>query len=165
MKTQTSKKHGQAHKKARLTDGLRSTAPLGLLPSCLRGVAATLICCVVLLFAASAIVYSLNDPNRYVIPAALTILYVSCFLGGLVSAKCNKGGALVCGLAVAGMVLLPMLAISPLLDPSLSSEHSLPLAVGLRGIAVVFSVLGAFAGSGERKKTKNKFQKSRHGKN
>lgn len=154
MNSKTSKKQGRAQNRNRLTGAIKSAAPRGILPSSLRGLAAALICCAVLMLIVSAIVYSTADPNRYVTPAALTVLYISCFCGGLISAKLNRGAALVCGTLVSVMLLILLFGASLLLDPTLSAEHSLPLAIGLRGIAIAISILGAFIGAGERKKKK-----------
>ena len=156
MKSKTLKNQGHARQKSRLTDGIRSPVSLGLLPSCLRGLAAALICCTALLLIASGIVYSLDDPNRYVIPASLTVLYLSCFFGGFVSTRYNRGGALVCGLLVSVTLLILLLAASLLLPPSLSAEHKLPLSLGLRGLAIAFSIAGSLMSTGQKKKRSGK---------
>ena len=159
MTSKTSKKQGRVQRRPGLTGAIKSAAPRGILPSSLRGLAAALICCAALMFVASAIVYSTADPNRYVTPASLTVLYISCFCGGLVAAKCNRGAALVCGTLVSVMLLTLLFVASFLLDPSLSAEHSLPLAIGLRGIAIALSILGALVGGGEKKKKKQNRKK------
>lgn len=160
MNSKISKKQGRARGHSGLTDTVKSVGPRGILPSSLRGLAAALVCGVILLFVAAAIVYSTNDPNRYVVPTALTVLYISCFVGGFVATKCNQGAALICGGLTAMLLLILLFVASLPLSPSLSAEHSIPLSVGLRGIAVVFSLMGALAGSKEKKKSRKTHKKS-----
>ena len=142
-----------------LTASIKTATPRGLLMSTLIGLATAFTAGCALLFAASAIVYSTSDPARYVIPASLTVLYSSCFLGGAVCSVSYKKAPLVCGLTVP-LLFLPLLFIGSLfLSPTLSAEHALPLSVGLRGIGVIFSILGALVGT-QNKKTKHKKRKS-----
>jgi putative membrane protein (TIGR04086 family) len=153
MKTHSSQSQGRSHTKA-FTAGIKSAAPRGLLPSCIRGLAAALLCLAIALPLTAGIVYSLSDPNRFVIPAALTALYVGCFFGGLIGARYNRGAPLVCGVLVSGMLLLVLFAASLILDPSLSADRPLSLSVGLRGIAVIMAILGALMGTKEKKRKK-----------
>lgn len=157
MNSRLSKRKGHASTRAGFTDKLRVVGPRGILASSLRGLAAALICCVSLLFIVSAAVYSTSDPNRFVTPAALSVLYISALLGGFTAARLNRGSALLCGLLTGSLFLAVLLLLSFLMRASLSAEHSVVRALGLRGIAVGISILGAGIGvSNKKKKTKRR---------
>ncbi len=100
----------------------------------------------------AAAFYATADPNRFISPAAISILFISSLLGGFVSSKKNKGSALLCGLIYAGMLLVLILTVSLFFNTNLSAEYSLPTSFGLRGIAAALSVLGAFIGIGQKKR-------------
>ena len=44
-------------------------------------------------------------------------------------------------------------------SPSLSADFGIPMSLGLRGIAMVVSLIGAFLGAGEKKSKKRKIKK------
>lgn len=139
-----------------LTGSIKASAPRGILSSSLRGLAAALVLGLVLLIAISAIVYSTDDPTRFVMPAALTVLYISSFFGGLIAAKINRGSALLCG-GLTSLMLLSLLFVASLcVSPSLSADFGIPMSLGLRGIAMAVSLIGAFLGAGEKKSKKRK---------
>lgn len=145
----------KSNPRSRLTGDIQSPPSYGLLSSILRGLLASLIGCLALLLLTSFVVYTTADPNRYVIPASLTVLYTGCFLGGLVCSVSYKKAPLICGLAVSALFLLLLFCLSFFISPTLSAEHSLPLSIGLRGIAILISVLGALLGA-KKKRRKNK---------
>ena len=139
-----------------LTGSIKASAPRGILSSSLRGLAAALVLGLVLLIAISAIVYSTDDPTRFVMPAALTVLYICSFFGGLIAAKINRGSALLCG-GLTSLMLLSLLFVASLcVSPSLSADFGIPMSLGLRGIAMAVSLIGAFLGAGEKKSKKRK---------
>ena len=139
-----------------LTGSIKASAPQSILSSSLRGLAAALVLGLVLLIVISAIVYSTDDPTRFVMPAALTVLYISSFLGGLIAAKINRGSALLCG-GLTSLMLLSLLFVASLcVSPSLSADFGIPMSLGLRGIAMAVSLIGAFLGAGEKKSKKRK---------
>jgi len=155
MKSKTQKRTDRTG----LTGSIRSSAPRGILSSSLRGLAASLIFGILLLIATSAIVYATDDPTRFVLPTALTVLYISSFLGGLVSARSNRGSALLCGGLTSLMLLSLLFAASLCVSPALSADFGLPMSFGLRGIAMAASLVGAFLGVGEKKSKKRKNKK------
>ena len=139
-----------------LTGSIKASAPQSILSSSLRGLAAALVLGLVLLIAISAIVYSTDDPTRFVMPAALTVLYISSFFGGLIAAKINRGSALLCG-GLTSLMLLSLLFVASLcVSPSLSADFGIPMSLGLRGIAMAVSLIGARLGAGEKKSKKRK---------
>ncbi len=107
----------------------------------------------------AAAFYATADPNRFIAPAAISILLISSLLGGFLSAKKNKGSALLCGLLYAGMMLVLTLGASLFFDAALSADYSLPMSIGLRGIAAALSVLGAWIGMGQKKKPTHKHKR------
>ena len=134
---------------------LPSVGSSGIFRSTLRGYALSLVIGGALTLVLSALVYSLADPNRYLTPVAFCILYISALFGGFLSARFNRGSALLCGLLNAALLLVTMLAVSLLFDGSYSADHSPGLSVGLRGVAALLSVLGAGIGA-HKKQTKRK---------
>lgn len=157
MNSRATKKPGRASDNKRLTGAIKSTAPRGLLSSSLRGFAVAVLCGIALLFVAALAVYSFADPNRYITPTALSVLFISSLLGGFAAAKINRGSALLCGLITASFFLAALFLLSLFMDTSLSAGYNLALSLGLRGIAIGTSVLGAYIGvSNKKKKTKRR---------
>ena len=159
MTSKTIKNQGRTGRK-KLTETIKTPATHGILHATLLGAAFSLASCLILLFVVSAVLYRCADPNRYVIPAALCILYFSCFLGGLTGARSNhRQGALLCGVAVSSLLYLILFAFSLLFAPTLSQEYSLPLSFGIRGIGMGVAILGALMGSRNKSTNKNKKRK------
>ena len=127
----------------------------GILHSTLHGYLLSLAIGAAMTVLLSALVYSLDDPNRYLAPVAFCILYVVALFGGFLSAKFNRGSALLCGLLNAALLLLTMLAASLLFDGRYSADRSVGLSVGLRGLAALISVVGAMIGT-HKKEIKRK---------
>ena len=119
----------------------------GILRSTLRGFLVSLAIGAALTLILSVVVYSLADPNRYITPVSFCILYVTSLFGGFFSSRFNRGSALLCGLLNAAMLLAAMLVVSLLFSGKYSADHSPALAVGLRGVAALLSVLGAMIGT------------------
>ncbi len=155
MDAKYSRKNGHARSMERSKDSslkktMKNTALSFLLMTGLSILATVLI---------AAAFYTTADPNRFISPAAISVLFASSLLGGFLSAKKNKGSALLCGLIYAGMLLALTFATSLFFDTTLSAEYSIPTSIGLRGIAVALSVLGAFIGIGQKKKKVNKHKR------
>lgn len=136
-----------------------NTKPHGILRNTLRGYWISLAIGSVLTLILSAVVYSLADPNRYITPVAFCILYISALLGGFLSAKFNGGSALLCGGLYAVMMLVTMFLVSLFFDGSYSADRSLPLAVGLRGVAAGLSIAGAMIGAHKPRTAKKRKSK------
>lgn len=141
----------------RFTRDIPKAKSYGVLPSSLRGLGVCFLSAIILLFAVSAFVYSLPDPNRYIAPAALIVLYVSAMIGGCAAVKINGGSALLCGLATGGMFAASLFALSLFMNDALSVDRGVALSVGLRAVIVATAVLGAYAGvQNKRKKPKKR---------
>ena len=128
----------------------------GILQSTLRGYLTSLAIGVAMTLIFSAAIYSLADPNRYILPVSFCTLYISSLLGGFFSAKFNQGSALLCGLLYAAMLLVSMLLVSLLLNGNYSADRPLGLSVGLRGISLMLSVLGAMIATHKSPQKKRK---------
>ena len=152
MNSRLSKRKGRASEGREWTGKLKSRAPRGILSCSLYGFGISLLIGICLLFAVSAVIYSTDDPNRFVAPAALSVLYISALLGGFFAAKLNRGSALLCGLLTAVMLLALLFLLSLFVDPSLTEDKSLVAALGERGIAIGISCLGSAIGVSNKKK-------------
>ncbi len=152
MNPKLAKKNGHA----RLTDRIPKNAPRNLFKnvaiSFLLTMGITLLCILLL----SAAFYATADPNRYIAPLSMSLLFISSLLGGFLAVKRHNGSALLCGLLFAVMMLALTLSVSLFFDLSLSADRSLPMEFGLRGIAAALSILGAFIGATEKKKKPRK---------
>lgn len=118
-------------------------------PSLARGVLTGLAVCVlgasVLLFLVSAAVYSTPDPGSLALPAALALLYISAFAGGLTASFKNRGEPVACGLLTGGGFFLILIMLSFLL-PGGSSGLGFWMSAGLHLLSVAFAILGGMAG-------------------
>ena len=152
MNSRLSKRKGRASEGREWTGKLKSRAPRGILSCSLYGFGISLLIGICLLFAVSAVIYSTDDPHRFVAPAALSVLYISALLGGFFAAKLNRGSALLCGLLTAVMLLALLFLLSLFVDPSLTEDKSLVAALGERGIAIGISCLGSAIGVSNKKK-------------
>ncbi len=148
MNAKPSRKNGHARFAGKIPKSAAGKLFQNVAKSFLIVTGATLLLTVLL----SLALYATADPNRYIAPMSLSILFISSLLGGFVSVKQNKSSALLCGLVYGGMLLVLTLVVSLFFDNSYSSEYSLIMSIGLRGIAVALSILGAFIGSGRKKK-------------
>ena len=137
------------------TRNIKPAPSRGLVSSLAVGLVTSLICCLVLLIAVSIALYQTTDPDRLIRPSALTVLYCSSFIGGLVGARRYGKAPLICGTAVAVSFLLVTFLFSLLLSPTASFDYNLPVSLALRGMAIVFSVLGAFASTKTKKRRSN----------
>jgi putative membrane protein (TIGR04086 family) len=139
-----------------LSDSFPKTSAKGILPSVVRaylisigiGTGMTLVC--------SAMLYSLSDPTRFITPTAFCILYISALLGGFLSAKFNRGSALLCGALYTIFMLGTMTLVSLLFGGDHSADHSLASAVGFRAIAMAMAIVGAMIGSHQKPKKRKK---------
>ncbi len=106
-----------------------------------KGFAVSVIAAAVLIFVVSAVAYSAGDPDSVIRPLALAALYISCAVGGIVSARLSGEHGAVAALvsAAAGLMLLicviflsfiPTAAPDRALSPALSvALHALIVAV------------------------------------
>ena len=152
MNSRLSKRKGRASEGQAWTGKLKSRAPRGILSCSLCGFGIAIAVGICLLLALSAVIYSTNDPTRFVSPASLSVLYISSLFGGFSAARLNRGSALLCGLLSSCMLLAILFLTSLFVEPSPEVDTSLVAAIGQRGIAVGISVLGAAIGVSNQKK-------------
>jgi putative membrane protein (TIGR04086 family) len=120
---------------------------LTALKSGLFGVGATFCTGLVLITTATAIAYANPDPSFLSPILALAALMISSFVGGFVSTKISKESPLLCGAVTGSMTALISLALSLMLFFLPTSNLVFWQSLLLHGIALGFSVLGAFAGN------------------
>lgn len=154
MKDKVSQKNHGVLRRTVGNELLSSRFKRGILPCSALGLLVAVIIGVLLAILISWIICHTDDPARYVTPAALTTLYVAAFIGGVTSTLLNKKSALLCGLAVGGMLVAVMFAVSLPINESFSENHDVISAIALRAAVPISSTLGAFVGV--TKKTSNK---------
>ncbi len=158
MNSKTFKKQGSSQMR-KLTNRIDHKPPPGILTASLRGLVATVFSGAILLLIATTIIYSMADPTQYISSAALAVLYISAFLGGLVAGMGNRKNALVCGLLTSTFLLILIVSISLLPFPSTPHGGRLASTV-LHGMAVLFTLLGAIA-NGRIGHKKRKFKRKK----
>ena len=118
------------------------------------GVAALL--SVVLLFVATLIAYSTEDPDSMTGALGLAASCISAMAAGFCSVRINRQSALVCGAFSGFLLAFFFFLISLFFDASAASGLPIFATLGLRGAMIVMSVLGAYAGlhrgAGKRRK-------------
>ena len=139
-----------------LCDPLPKASTKGILPSVARGYLVSLGIGTGLTLLFSAVLYSLADPTRFLTPVASCVLYISALLGGFLSAKFNRGSALLCGALYAAFMLLTMTFISLFFGFGHSADYPLTTAIAFRAIAVAIAVIGAMIGSHQKTKKRRK---------
>lgn len=139
-----------------LCDSLPKTSAKGILPSVVRGYLISLVIGTGMALLCSAMLYSLSDPTRFVTPVAFCVLYISALLGGFLSAKFNRGSALLCGALYAVFMLGTMTLVSLFFGGGHSADYPLTSAVGFRAIAVAIAIVGAMISTHKKPKKRKK---------
>ncbi len=115
----------------------------------------------VLLALFSAIVYATPDPGSLVLPAALAAAYIASFFGGLASSWINHGESIPCGLITGGGFFVILILLSLIIPGGAGSKIGFWASAGLHALIIIFSLLGAFAGTSLRESGKRKRPKRR----
>ena len=110
---------------------------------------------------ASLILFKTNDPLKFIVPSALSILYISTLLGGYISSRINKRSPILCGLLSSLFVLVFSLLVSLFVPVSLSSGYDIFSAIGSRLAVIVSSLVGAFIGTNYNKSRNSKKKRRR----
>jgi len=114
--------------------------------SSLKGLLISLVIGLVLVFAAAAVCYSNDDPDKLTIPLSLAALYMSALVAGFTAVRKNGGSALLCGI-LSGLFLSAFyIILSLIFKGSHAITSSFPASLGLRALITVFSIFGAFLG-------------------
>ena len=151
------KKHGivPSHRSApTVRNEARDDSPILplMLKSSLLGALAAAVCGLIMLTALSAIAISSPDPTSLLLPLGLGALLPSNFVGGFVTVKKVGEYPLVCGMVCGATFTLFSLFFALILRGLPSSGYSFAVSALLHGAAVLFSVLGAFAGNVKKKR-------------
>lgn len=104
-----------------------------------------------LILLGGAICAASEDPLSRILPISLITLYLSSLIGGLVTRKLHGKASLLSGLCC-GILLAVFFLLLSLFFPD-SQTFSFPLALFLRSMILVFSILGGYLGSPRAKKT------------
>ena len=122
-----------------------------VLRSSFWGLAVFVIVGIVLLSAVCGIAYSNTDPEELIMPLSLASLLPSMFVAGFACTKKTGEAPLLCGIVCGGVVTLFTMLLALLLRHATGSGYELWQQSLLHGIAILFCVLGAFAGNAKRK--------------
>ena len=116
------------------------------LKSALFGTGIALLSAMLLLFLCAGICYSTADPDALTTPLSLSALYLSATIGGFASVRRNRGGALFCGALCGALLILAFLMINLCFHTTHARSFLPIIAVLLRAVILLFSVLGGFLG-------------------
>lgn len=116
------------------------------LKSALFGTGIALLAAMLLLFLCAGICYGTADPDALTTPLSLSALYLSAMIGGFASVRRNRGGALFCGALCGALLILAFLMINLCFHATYSRSFSPMIALLLRAVVLLFSVLGGFLG-------------------
>jgi putative membrane protein (TIGR04086 family) len=123
----------------------------------LWALAATSIMGIILISLFSFIVLSNPDPTSLIPFFSLGTLMPCMFAGGFICAKKVKGSPLLCGVLSGGLTVTVYLLISLILREIESSGNSALVSIIIHVCAVLFSVLGAYAGNIRKPGKKRRF--------
>lgn len=152
--------HSHLKKRTRPTHEHAEQASFGnLLQSALFGALLGMIASALLLFAATAICYSAEDPAAMTTPLSLAALYLSSLVAGFASVCRHRSSALLCGSLGGLLFMVVLLAVSCLLRGHAEDAFSTSSALLLRAMMLPVSAIGGFLGlprqSAKRRRTHN----------
>ncbi|MBQ8408967.1 MAG: TIGR04086 family membrane protein [Clostridia bacterium] len=127
-----------------------------VMSSALTGTLTALALGAILLFIMTAVAYANTDPAILLSPLSLAALLPSMFAGGFVCAKKVKEAPLLCGIVCGGMITVISILLSVILRGLPSSGYEFWQTALLHAIAILFTVLGAFAGNIQRRQKPGK---------
>ena len=105
-----------------------------------------------LLLLSTALLLTTKDPNRYHAVAALAVLYVTAFLGGLIATRlCHRRSPLLCGACEAALLILLFTVLSLFLPDEWRHAGSGVFALLSRILLLPATMLGAFLGAKRKK--------------
>lgn len=130
------------------TENTEETSLLGaVLKGSLWGLLCSVICGILLVTLTAAVAYANPDPTALIAPLGLVALMPSMFIGGFVTSKGCKEAPLLCGIISGGMMTLVTMLLGVILRDLPSSGYAFWQSALLHGAAILFSILGAFAGN------------------
>ena len=111
-----------------------------------KGIAVSVISAVSMITLLAIIICATPDPGKLILPAALTALYISSFLGGLASSLALDGDT-PCGIFCGVIYFAVILVLSLCLPGGTSDKTGIGISIALHAAAPVFSLFGALAAS------------------
>lgn len=145
LKKRRRRRHSTAANEGSLTLATPLKATLIALPI-------TLVLGLCLLLVATALLLSTKDPDHYHGTVALPMLYLTAFLGGMITVRiAHRHSPFVCGVCE-GILLVALFSFVALILPdTLSSAGTGYVKFFLRLVIIPASLLGAFLGAREKK--------------
>ena len=122
-----------------------------VLKNSVSGVIAALLSGIVFISISCAIAYANPDPEALSLPFALASLMLSMFVGGFVCSRRTGSSPLFCGIVCGGIITLFTMLLALCLAGAASMEYGFWMSAALHTFAIVFSVLGSFAGNMKRR--------------
>ena len=122
-----------------------------VLRNSLSGLISFAIVGIVLISIACAVAYANPDPDSLIMPMSLASLLPSMFAAGFVCTKKTGDAPLLCGIVTGGIITVFTILISLLLQGISVSGYEFWQQSLLHGIAILFCILGSFAGNAKRK--------------
>ncbi len=124
--------------------------------NCIKGLLASLLASVILLFVFTWICYTREDPSMMISILGMVALYLSAFIGGFIASRFNRQNGLLSGLATGGVFMLVVIMLSFILR---SGKESVGFVTWLLFLLItVVSAVGGYLGvpSGKKRRRKNK---------
>ena len=144
-------KHKKAHRARRASEGASGLS--ASLRATLIALPITLLLGVGLLLAATALLLSTKDPDRYHTVVSLPILYLTAFLGGIIATRiAHRHSPFLCGTALGAMLALLFSLVALFLPEGLAISGAGYAKFLLRLVVVPAAVLGALLGAREKKR-------------
>lgn len=130
--------------------------PSLVLKSALFGMLTAMLAGLLLVSGVTAIAHANPDPLSLLSPFSLVALLPAMFAGGFVCAKRVGDAPLLCGIVCGGMMTLLTMLLSLILRGLPSSDYSFWQSALLHALAILFCILGAFAGNVRKKQKPGK---------
>ncbi len=132
---------------------------LSALKGALWGLFATVACGLLLITLTTAVAYANPDPTQLISLMGLVALFPSAFVCGFIAVKVTKDAPLLCGVLAGGVTTLATMLLALILTALPSSAYAFWQSAALHAAAILFTILGAFAGNIKKrsKPTKRRF--------
>jgi putative membrane protein (TIGR04086 family) len=120
---------------------------ISALKGALWGLFATVACGLLLITVTTAVAYANPDPAQLISPMGLIALLPSAFAGGFTASKVTKSAPMLCGILAGGVTTLAAMLLSLILTDLPSSSYAFWQSAALHAAAILFTILGSFAGN------------------
>ena len=130
---------------------VEDSLPALVLKNSLFGMLVSILTGLLLVTAMTAFAHANPNPTSLLSPLSLAALLPAMFAGGFLCVKRTGDAPLLCGIVCGGMMTLLTMLLSLILRGLPSSAYSFWQSALLHALAILFCVLGAFAGNVKRK--------------